>query len=332
MAKEILLYSPIYSFTAADYIEQLEANKDMDITVRMNCPGGDVYAAYGMIAKFAEHNKGKQIKVDGQAKSGGFFMCCYAEDVECLDVSDFLAHRAALPSYIEDNKDYFTDEMKAMLTRINTSLRAGIESKISAKKFKNVTGVSLDDMFSLDNRIDVSITAEQALKMGLVKKVIPLTTEKKDEINALSIINGVAAFSNEPKINNEEKTNTMEIKTLAEFKIAYPGIYAEAHTEGVKAGQGKEKIRVESWLAWSEIDPVAVAKGIEDGSEVDQKVNSQMTVKAVAKAQLIKAEAENTAAIPTADVVATQTEAEKEIAANTARVLKTMGIKPEVKK
>jgi ATP-dependent protease ClpP protease subunit len=127
--KEIVLYTSINNYSAEDYITRLEAFKNNDISVRMNCPGGDVYAAYGMIAKFSEHKKGKEIKVDGYAASCGFFMCCAADNVECLDVSEFIAHRAALPAYVENNKDAFTPELKAHVNMINSQLRAIVEAR-----------------------------------------------------------------------------------------------------------------------------------------------------------------------------------------------------------
>ena len=55
MATEILLYSSIYSFSAESFIKEMEAASGNDVVLRINTPGGDPQAGFGMIAKFAEH-------------------------------------------------------------------------------------------------------------------------------------------------------------------------------------------------------------------------------------------------------------------------------------
>lgn len=282
MAKEILFYEPIYSYTVAKYISLLEENKNNAIKVRMNCPGGDVYASYGAIAKFAEHQKSKMIQVDGHAASSGLFMICAADEVECLDVTEFLAHRAAYPSWVESDPTRFTEEMRAELKKTNDNLRALIESKVSAIRFSQVTGVSLDDMFSLDKRIDVRFNAQQALNMGIVNKINSLTKQKKTEIIALSHSYGIAAFATDPQLNNEENIPVMDKITAAAFQSANP----EAYEEIFKLGVAAEKKRVNTWMVYKDIDPEGVAAGIKDGKEVDSQVMAEMQIKAVAASKL----------------------------------------------
>jgi ATP-dependent protease ClpP protease subunit len=323
MPKEILFYTPIYSFTAEEYITQLEANKSNDISVRMNCPGGDVLATYGMIAKFNEHKNGKKIKVDGMAKSCGFYMCCAADEVECLDVSEFMVHRASYGSWIENDTTRFTDGLKESLNKTNESLRQLIEGKVSAVRFKTVTGVSLDDMFSIDGRLDVNITAEQMRQLGLVQKVTPLTQGKKTEIMALSSTYGVAAFSKEPIIQTENNTTVM---TALEFKAANPEAYADVVKEVMQA----EKARVATWMVYKDVDLEAVAKGISEGKAVDATIMAEMQLKTVTAKQLGNIEKDNPASVATADeqakVTAEQKNAkafEEEVKANLAQLKKT---------
>lgn len=82
MPKEILLYSSIYSYSITDFINQMEAAKGDEVKVRVNCPGGEVYAGFGAIAKFNEHPKAKSIQVDGRADSFAAIICCCAETVD----------------------------------------------------------------------------------------------------------------------------------------------------------------------------------------------------------------------------------------------------------
>lgn len=333
MAKEILFYSPIYSFTVEDYIRELEAAKDTDIKVRMNTPGGDVYAAYGAIAKFQEHKGGKSIHVDGEASSGGAFMCFAAKgsgnEVTCLDVSQFLVHRAAFPSYVESDPKRFTESMKKEITTMNKGLRAMVEKVVPSQKFFEVTGVSLDAVFSLESRIDVQIDANQAMQLGLVSSVQPLTANKKSEILALANQYGIAAFNNKSKItiHNTQKSETM---TIAEIKSQYPEAYKQICDEAVKA----ERERVSAWQEWADVAPKKVRKAIENGAEISKADYSELMRKAMAKGGIEKIEASNTEDVTTEEkplnTKKPQTEAEKAEAAKLAEIRKELGL-PEAK-
>jgi ATP-dependent protease ClpP protease subunit len=330
VTKEILLYQPIYSWTAEDFLKQLNDASGSDISVRMNCPGGDVNACYGMIAKFNEHKNGKKIQVDGSAKSMGFYMCCAADNVECLNVSEFLAHRAAYGSWIENDPDRFTVDMQTSLKSTNADLRRLIESKVSAEKFKKITGVSLDDMFSMDGRVDVRFNAQQAYDMGLVQKINPITSEKKAQIIDLAAQHGVAAFAIEPSkiaVEDPQPTNTNTNKnkamTAAEFKAAHPAEYDKIYAEGAKA----ENDRVQAWQAFKDIDPDAVAKAIADPKEqVTTAVQSQMLVKAIAKGMVADAQDGNPPVVKTTTPVAQPTAQEANAATFLANCKKELGL------
>ncbi len=278
MAKEILLYSVLYNASVEAFINQMEEAKDSDVKVRMNTPGGDVLATYGAIAKFQEHSKGKTVQVDGQAKSCGFYMCLAADKVECLNVSEFLVHRAAYPDWLESNPELFTEALKDSLNNTNNNLRALIESKVSSAKFQLITGVSLDQMFSLDSRIDVPITAQQAKQMGIVQSISNITKDKKNEIMALSATYGVAAFANEPIIETNTNNNKM---TAQEFKAANPEGYAAIVKEGVT----QERNRVAAYMVYNDVDPKAVAEAIEKGEELTPKAMAEFSRKAFSTTQ-----------------------------------------------
>lgn len=296
MAKEILIYQPIYSSTAASFINELEANRDTDIVLRTYCQGGDVYSAYGMMAKVDEHTAGKKMKVDGRADSAAAFLMCKMDDVECLSISKFTFHRAAFPSWVENDKERFTDAMKAELTTVNTDLRSIMESKVTPIKWKNVTGVSLDDMFSLDARRDVEINAEQAKKLGLVQRITALTPAKKNEINAYCGSVGIAALYTDTT-TEENNIPVMEIKTLADLKATYPALCIEASNEGALA----ERDRVTAALVYADTDLAAVTKVIAEGKPLGSTFFAEMGRKQISASLLTGLENGNTV-IPTAVV------------------------------
>ncbi|MFA6057295.1 MAG: ATP-dependent Clp protease proteolytic subunit [Taibaiella sp.] len=319
MKKEILIYSGIYSWTVADIITRLEEAKDSDIRCRVNSPGGEVYYAYGLIAKYMEHTKNKQMQVDGIAASAAAFLCCCSDETECLDVSTFLFHRAAFPSWIENDPEYFTESRRSEITKINKDLRAIMEGKFTAELWQKVTGVSLDDLFSLESRMDVTLDAKQAKKLGLVNKINSITPEKKAEIE--SLVMGIAALSipKMPETEREEPTTTIiknpnKKMTLQEIKAQHPDVCKAIYDEGVAA----ERDRVESYMEFADVDPVAVKAGISAGKAITAKEMAGFSRKAIAQATIGNMQAENAPDVTTEEAEKGTTEKAKADAKATA--------------
>jgi len=254
------------------------------------------------VLKSSKNNK--KLKVDGFAGSMAAFLCCYADDVECLDVSTFVFHRAAF--YYEENPNYFTPEVKAEVIEINKNLRAAMEAKMSAAEWEAETGVSYDAMFSLDDRIDVRITAKQAKKLGLVSKVNKITPTQSRQVNAMSmqiaaqynqppILLPVSAETPEPQAPTPTKILKPNTMTKEQFIAEHPELYAAA----VKEGVAQEKDRVGSLLAFIDVDREAVVKKIADGDSLTATAQAEFTVKLTNKLAGVKAEGENAGDITT---------------------------------
>lgn len=315
MAKEILLYTSFSTWSVADFITALETNKNEDISIRMNTPGGSVYDGYGAIAKFNEFPNGKKLKIDGKADSFGAYFMCHVPtaDVECLDVSTFTFHRAAMPAWFEASAEYFTDAIKAQLTTINGSLRSSIEGKVTAQKWKQVTGTPLDDMFSLNNRIDVRVNAEQARKMGMVGTVTKITPKKLQEIKAYSLD---LAAEYEPLITAETEQKP-QVMTIAEVKAnteVYNAIKAEVLTG--------EKDRIEALAAWSEVDPKECLTAIVAGTPYTAAFGAKMQVKAMSAQGLANIAAASKGEVKTPEAATEQTDEQKAEAAALAEMTK----------
>lgn len=261
MSKELYLYSPIYSGVAENLISQLEENQDNEVTIRVNTPGGGVYSALGIYAKMREHGN-VNLKIDGSAMSGGFFMIPYAKTVECLDVSTFMIHRADM--YVSNDQD------KSLLAKTNKDLRAKIESRVSAELFKEVTGVSYDELFDAEKQLDVYLTAQQMKKLGLVNKVKKLTPQEATAFNA--------QFERMAALHNPTETPTPTKMTEQEIKEKYPEAY--------NAIVASERDRVGAWMAFIEVDPKAVAEGIEKGTNLSQKAMAELSIKMLNKGTL----------------------------------------------
>lgn len=315
MAKEILLYGTIYADSATRFIESVnEIGAEDDLTVRVNSEGGDPQYGWGMIAKFKEHTGAKKVKIDGKAYSMGAFYPCYADEVECLDVSEFMLHRAAYPEWVEKNTEIFTPEIKANLERVNTSLRKALEAKVNVEVFEEVTGKKVKDVFSMDQRIDVFFDAKTAKKIGLVDRVIKLTPAKRAELNNYFEI----------AAKHEEVIETIETETemnLQELKAKHPEVYAQALEEGVS----QERDRVEACLVFNEVDPVAVKAAIESGKPLSQKQVAEFTLKAAQAGVLNKLKTESAETIETEEQETVEkTAKEKELESFEAKVRKEL--------
>jgi ATP-dependent Clp protease protease subunit len=271
--QEILLYGGINSFSAEEFIQKLNEFDGEDITCRINCQGGDVFSGWGMIAKMQEYSGNISVKVDGIAASMAAFMLLFADNVECLDASSFIFHRA--DGYVS------TDEDKAYLNSINANFRKKMEEKIPNALFKQVTGKSYSDMFNPETRIDCMLTAKQAKELGLVSKINKLSVTEAKKVKALA---DKYKFTSElpteitAVLESEIKTlEPIKMKTVAEFKAAHPELFAQVQLEAVEA----ERDRVGSFMAFSEIDPVAVKEGIESGKAMSATQMSQFSLKAI---------------------------------------------------
>src|SRR5277367_4860470 len=104
MPKDILIYGRIDAYTAAQFFKDIndatENDESVTLNFRINTGGGEPEYGWGIAAKVNEVEN-KKVKVDGKAYSWGTMACCYAEDVEALDVSQFMVHRAAYPEWFE---------------------------------------------------------------------------------------------------------------------------------------------------------------------------------------------------------------------------------------
>jgi ATP-dependent protease ClpP protease subunit len=281
--QEICLYGDIYDWSATDTIQKISAADSSEaLDLRINSNGGSVFSAYGIAAKIKEHGN-VNMKVDGIAASSAAYLCLFGKSVECLDVSNFMFHRADM-----DGKP--SKEDQAQIDKINGELRAKLEAKIKPEDFKKETGVSIEDIFEHEDRVEAWLNAQQALKIGLVDKMIKLSPEQ-----AKAYHKGMTALAlslTAAKKTNKEKQTTM---TLAEIKAQHPSVYNEIIALGHAAGVETERDRAGSYLAFIDVDPKAVVKGIKSDKPITATMQSDLLFKKMEKNVLAKLKKENPA-------------------------------------
>jgi ATP-dependent protease ClpP protease subunit len=335
MAKEVLIYGGIHSLSAFDFITSVNEIKDgEDLVVRINTDGGSPEYGFGMVAKFREFEGNKSVKVDGKAHSAGMFFCTYAEKVEALSVSQFLVHRAAYSEWFEDST-LFTEELKTNLVNINKDLQRAFEAKVDVAKFEEISGVTVKEIFSMDSRKDVFLTATQAKKIGLINKVVNITPTKQASLDSM-MEEVVAKYSgkaleqkeikNEKNITNPIKQKNMDLNKL---KAEHHALYAEVLAVGKEAGIAAEKDRIGAYLAFVDADPKAVVEGIKSGKSLSATQMAEFVKAQVSKTLVNDAEKENAPEVETPKADAPKSAEEISAEASEAELDAELGINKE---
>lgn len=262
---KLFINTALYSFYVQEYLQSLsEFPEDEDLQVIINTPGGSVHQGWLLCEAFASRAGRVDMKIAGMAASMGVMFPLYSDYCEALDVSDFMLHRADM--YVSNEED------QKFLDKVNKNMYNKLKEKIDDAKLKQITGFSLKDIFESEKRIDVWITAKNAKDIGLIDKVVKLQRKSQaaaffdvDKKPVEDIVDKKDEEIHEKDKNlNNQNNNSM---TLAELKSNHPDLYNQIFNEGVSA----EKERCEAWMEFSDVDPEAVKKGIENGKDISRK-------------------------------------------------------------
>lgn len=101
------------------------------------------------------------------------------------------------------------------------------------------------------------------------------------------------------KANKNPLNISNKVMTAAEFKAQHP----EAHAEILAAGVSAEKDRVDTWMVFHDLDPVAVAKGIESGKAVSNKEMAAFNLKAATNGALANLQRDSNGNVVTPEAV-----------------------------
>lgn len=272
MKKAINLYFSIFNWSADYVINAMEEHTGEEFTMRINSPGGDVFAGWGIAAKMRETPAKVVAKVDGIAASMAAFLLLFADEVHMSTMGRVMIHRADGP--VRNDQD------QQFLDGVNADLKKALKAKIDSKKLKELKGVSIEQIFNPEGRIDVWLSAKEAKAIGLVDKVIKLAPAKLSALEdftpsiaamgftAPPVVDtyeekGAEAVESTPVINNK---NNKSIMTAEQFQREHPEAYASI----LKGAASAERDRVNAWLKFMDVDAEAVKKGIEDGEPLGQ--------------------------------------------------------------
>ena len=245
---EILFYDAIYDESVRSFVTQLSEAKQLreNVEVKIDSPGGVVTTGFAALAEIKAFPNELVFNVQGEASSMFAFALLFGK-TKASSRAQFTFHRAS---------SFFGDSQA--LRNINELLRNDLESSVDSDLFAEISGITIEEMFSMDSRIDVTFTAQEMQRLGIVDEIYDVSPQDARSIVAykkkqqLSFKNRIAAI-NEP--------NTM---TKEELKAKHPDIYASI----VKEGVDYEKDRIKGWSEWADVNLEKAIEGIKGESQI----------------------------------------------------------------
>lgn len=276
MPKPIPFYNEVDSYSAVEFLTKLDEAAGEDVLLCISSNGGYTSYAMGMVERWQNYPGKKNVMVHGGAHSVMALFLCFVSGASALETASFVLHRGHYGEWFE-NSEWFTQDLKDDLARWNAFAKKSFEAKIDAKKFEELKGISLKEIFTAEKVIDVRLTAKEAKAVGLIESIVKLTPEVKAEISAIMQMKAgtgyqrmVALVNQKVEVQNEEskeKNNPKnKIMTVEEFKAQHPAEYAKAF----KAGVDKERDRVNAIMVYNDVDPEGVKAIVKSGDDMTQ--------------------------------------------------------------
>jgi len=228
----VYLYDEIsmWGIEAKPFVEELNALDVDTIHLRIDSPGGDVFAARAIHTAIKQHKAKVIAHIDGIAASAASFIAMAADEIEIVDGGFLMIHKAL--SFF-DIFGYFNDDNLAELIEEITKER-GILSKVDdsiATDYAKRTGIDKAEILTM-MKADTWLAADEALKMGFVDRIYE--GEKAQNRHDLSI------YANVPeslKGSDSELTKRDVERALRDVGLS------QAHAKAILAGGWKEEQR-----------------------------------------------------------------------------------------
>lgn len=152
--------------SAMDFIKALLALDAQTIHLRINSPGGDVFAAVAMSQAMKEHPSKIIAHIDGQAASAATFLVMAADQSIIASSGLFMIHKSSTIAF--GNADEFT-KIVDLLTKTDTSIAAMYAEK---------TGKTPDNLLDLMGETTF-YSAQEAVDNGFVDQIAENSPKNK---------------------------------------------------------------------------------------------------------------------------------------------------------
>jgi len=191
--------------SAEDFVLALaEASVTADVIhLRMNCPGGDVFAARAMEAAVRGTSKKVIAHVDGYAASAASFLALACDEVQMAPGAFFMIHKAW--TLAMGNADDLASTA-ALLAKIDDSLVATY-AKETGQPAKDIAGMMAAETW---------LTAEEAVALGFADSI--MEDAPKESAKATASWN-LAAYDNAPRVIQQEEKTDDDLETAGEPEL-----------------------------------------------------------------------------------------------------------------
>jgi ATP-dependent Clp protease protease subunit len=182
----IYLYDAIVSdaywggVAAADFVQQLASLNVATIHLRINCPGGEVFAAQAMAQAVREHPANIIAHVDGYAASAASWLALACDEVLISEGGYFMIHKAITIAY--GNADEFKKQAD-LLDKIDGTLVASYVKETGQDAQQIADWMAAETWFN----------AEEAVANGFADKIAEAAPKNMKQWN-------MAAYNKAPVI------------------------------------------------------------------------------------------------------------------------------------
>lgn len=176
--------------SAQSFVKEVSAIDADVIHLRINSPGGSVFAARSMETALRNHSARVMAYVDGLAASAASWLMMAADEIEMSKGAFVMIHQAH--GMVYGNADDL-DKQAALLRQLDTSI---------AQSYADKTALPLDELLEM-MRVETWLTAQDALDKGFIDRIGSGTTVR----NAWDL----SAYHHAPSLPTESRSNGLDI-------------------------------------------------------------------------------------------------------------------------
>lgn len=194
-------------FVSKEFNEQVETLKNMkNITVKINSPGGDLFAGVGVYNTLKNLDAEITVIVEGIAASAAGLIACAGDTVKLGTGAIIMAHQAStfVPDYYMSETD--ADEYKNKLSACNKAV-----SEIIAAK----TGKTADEIHQLLKEGEIWKSGQEAIDFGFADEMCNADEQSATEPYIDSVNNVVNSNGRIFPITNYLGNASKHIKTIS---------------------------------------------------------------------------------------------------------------------
>lgn len=256
---ELILYGDIMDsqpwwrdgniITPDNFLEDMKILKAKNrVTVRLNSPGGDVFAAQAIYTQLKSLTANKTIIIDGLAASAATIIAMAGDTIKIPSNALFMIHNPSITVW-DSFEAADLEELKNMLDVVKDSIIEAYCQKT------NKTKDELSKM--MDNT--TWLTGKQAVEQGFADELLFEDKTIKNSLNGRflvtnSVTHDLSRFKNVPTVEVTEVINKVDnsIKNiggrkmnLEEFKAQYPELFNQITNIAKEEGAKAERQRIE---------------------------------------------------------------------------------------